>query len=210
MAPSLARKLALPVFALLLPVLLLSIGYISYHNLLQGVVAQALRDEEQPADAIVIFGAAIGAGGEPGTILKSRINQGFALWKKGLARSFIATGGIGWGPPAEAVVIRRELIRLGVPAEAVHPETRSRTTREQAAFAADFAARAGWKRLLLVSDPLHMYRLKLLFADSGLSVYCAPGRSLRMGREGLERYLRMEVLKILAMKLFGDNGRTIF
>ena len=118
-----------------------------------------------------------------------------------MAGRLILTGGIGWGPPAESVVMKRELIRMGIPSGSIHLETKSSSTREQVAFATRLCRMRKWKTALLVSDPLHMYRLKLQFEGSGIRVFNSAARSLKPNLASLRRYLKMELIKTLAWLL---------
>ena len=198
----LLRRLYLPGLALLLPLLILYSGYLYYHSLITSILDEAVKDETGKADVIIVFGAAIAAGGRPSRVLQSRINRAFELYKKKMAQQFILTGGIGWGPPAESVVMKRELVRMGIPEQSIFLETRSRSTREQVTFAIRTCRSSGWKSALLVSDPFHIYRLKIQFQGSGIRVRNSAARSLPQNQTLFNRYLRMEVLKTLAWHLF--------
>ena len=60
------------------------------------VVVWGARDKAGPADAIVVLGAAQYAG-RPSPVLKARLDHGIDLWKRGLARRVVLTGGRGIG-----------------------------------------------------------------------------------------------------------------
>ncbi len=74
----------------------------------------------------------------------------------------------------EGAVIRRWLVRLGVPAEAVHPETEADNTWENAANVRRMLARAGIHRAILVTSAYHMPRSVAAFRAQGLEVVPAP------------------------------------
>lgn len=192
--------------AILLPLLAILGALVFYHTLLGSIVGQAGQDEARKSDAIIIFGAAITSRGRPSEVLRARIMQGLTLYRKGYAANFILTGGVGWGPPAESVVMRKILTKEGVPAENISLETRSRSTLEQVRFAARTMQRRGWKRALLVSDPLHMFRLKLFFSESGLRVFAAPTRTIRYSKRRRHAYAQLELLKLIAYYLLPRQG----
>ena len=58
---------------------------------------QAGRDEAQPADAIVVFGAAEYAG-RPSPVYRARLDHAYTLFQRGLAPLIITTGGHGGDP----------------------------------------------------------------------------------------------------------------
>ena len=53
---------------------------------------QGTLDEERPADAIVVLGAAQFSG-QPGGVFEARLQHAVDLWKEGLAPYLIVTGG---------------------------------------------------------------------------------------------------------------------
>jgi uncharacterized SAM-binding protein YcdF (DUF218 family) len=168
-------------------------------------IAQAAAlDERARADAIVIFGAATADQGQPGTILRSRINHALLLSREGYADAFILTGGIGWGPPAESVVMKRILSENGIQDSQIFFETQSSTTREQVEFAAEIAQKNSWKRLLIVSDPYHMYRSSRYFSATGLELLLSPARDVQFNEQESEGYVRAEILKLIAWDFWGS------
>jgi uncharacterized SAM-binding protein YcdF (DUF218 family) len=170
----------------------------------KAITRAALMDERAPADAIVIFGAATAGSGQPGTILRSRINHALALHREERAASFILTGGIGWGPPAESVVMKRVLAENGISDTNIFFETQSSTTREQVEFAAEIAQKNNWTRLLIVSDPYHLYRISRYFADTGLTLLLSPATEVKFNAEESKQYIRAEILKLIAWDFLGS------
>ena len=167
------------------------------------IAKAALLDERADADAIVIFGAATADRGQPGTILRSRINHALTLYREGRAGNFILTGGIGWGPPAESVVMKRILSENGISDTKIFFETQSNTTREQVEFAVNIARENAWTRLLIVSDPYHLYRISRYFAGTGLTLLLTPSTEVQFNDEESGEYIRAEILKLIAWNFFG-------
>src|ERR1700685_3709093 len=58
---------------------------------------ESLIDEAQPADAIMVLGAAEYRG-KPSPVLEARLNHALFLYLKGLAPRIITTGGAGGDP----------------------------------------------------------------------------------------------------------------
>src|SRR3989442_11218353 len=74
----------------------------------------AVRDEAQPADAIVVLGAAQ-YNGRPSPVLKARLDHAYDLYKRGLAHAIITTGSYGPDPNfSEAQVSTKYLVQRGV------------------------------------------------------------------------------------------------
>ena len=69
---------------------------------------------------------------------------------------------------------RRFAIELGVPADRIYLADGSSNTIEDAASTAQVMADQGWRKAILVSHPLHLYRARWLFRRIGLDVVTSP------------------------------------
>jgi len=87
---------------------------------------------------------------------------------------------------SEAVVSRRWAMRHGVPRDAILVETTGMTTRESMRAVAALMKASGLKSALLVSDPFHMLRLKLLARQMGVKGYTSPTESSPISRNPAE------------------------
>ena len=132
------------------------------------------EDHARPADAIVVLGARVNADGTPGSDLTSRTYHAVDLWERGLAPYIICTGGFRNEPLSAASVCRRFAISLGVPADRVFPADGSTNTIEDAAVTQQVMASHGWKKAVLVSHPLHLFRARWLFHRNGIDAVTSP------------------------------------
>lgn len=82
------------------------------------------------------------------------------------------------GEPAEpsAVTMRDELVRLGVPADRITLESRSRNTRENAVFVAPILKALAIDRVVLVTSGSHMPRALGAFRAAGIDAIPAIAR----------------------------------
>ena len=126
------------------------------------------------ADAIVVLGARVNADGSPGSDLTSRTYHAVDLWLAGYAPHIICTGGFKNERLSAAAVCRRFAIELGVPADRIYLADGSSNTIEDAAATAQVMADQGWRKAILVSHPLHLYRARWLFRRVGLDVVTSP------------------------------------
>src|SRR5688572_4382351 len=141
------------------------------------VVGWGARDRARPADAIVVLGAAQYAG-RPSPVLKARLDHAIGLYRRGLARRLIVTGGTGEGDTtSEAAVSRRYAVRRGVPAPAILLEDEGRTTSESMQGVSRLMREHGLHKAILVSDPFHMLRLDILARQEGVVAYTSPTRT---------------------------------
>jgi uncharacterized SAM-binding protein YcdF (DUF218 family) len=162
------------------------------------------RDEARAADAIVVLGAAQ-YDGRPSPVLKARLDHAIALYQRGLAPSMIMTGGIGPGDTvSEAMVGKRYAVHAGVPADAILTEEEGLTSLQSMRAVSRLMAGHGMKRAVLVSDPFHMLRLKLLSRRVGIEGYTSPTPSSPISRSrAQERRFLLRESVILPLVLWG-------
>lgn len=140
------------------------------------------RDEARRADAIVVLGAAQ-YDGRPSPVLRARLDHAIALYENGVARKIIMTGGVGPGDTvSEAVVGRRYAERKGVPAGDILTERRGLSSLESMEAVAALMRAREMESAVLVSDPFHMLRVKLLAARVGIRGYTSPTRTSPISR----------------------------
>jgi len=146
-----------------------SIAYVSVR-----IERQSTLDEAQPADVILVLGAAEYRG-RPSQVLRARLDHALDLYRRQLSPRILTTGGAGGDPVfTEGGVGRSYLIGHGVPAEAIIVETEGETTVESTAMAGEIMRRMGLGSVIVVSDGYHIYRVKRMLQFRGLSVYGSP------------------------------------
>jgi uncharacterized SAM-binding protein YcdF (DUF218 family) len=161
------------------------------------VLTWSSRDEARPAQAIVVLGAAQYAG-KPSPVLRARLDHALNLWNRHLASLLILTGGTGSGDTtSEAAVGRNYARKHGVPDSAILVENEGRTTSESMRAVAGMLEVRGLQSALLVSDPFHMLRLRILARRFGFTPYTSPTRTspISPNREERWKYIFSESLK---------------
>ena len=124
-----------------------------------------LEPAEGEADAIIILGATVLAGGEPSGSLRARVEAGAALFHAGRAPLVVTTGAHHRQPPGEAVVARRLLLAAGVPEAAIRLEEKSRNTHGNLLFARGLLPEA--VRVFVVTEPFHLGRSLVIARNVG-------------------------------------------
>jgi uncharacterized SAM-binding protein YcdF (DUF218 family) len=168
------------------------------------VLIWSYRDEARPAQAIVVLGAAQYAG-KPSPVLKARLDHALDLWNRHLATLLILTGGTGSGDTtSEAAVGRSYARKHGVPDSAILVESEGRTTSASMKAVAGMLEVRGLQSALLVSDPFHMLRLRILARRFGFTPYTSPTQTspISPNREERWKYIFSESLKAPLAFLF--------
>ena len=165
------------------------VGY--YLVSLYQVWSTGRSDQARPVDAIVVMGAAQ-YDGDPSPQLAARLDHVAELWPQGLAPLVVVTGGNQPGDRfTEAEASANYLVGRGVPADAIVQETSGHDTYESLQGAADLLAERGASRVLIVTDPYHSLRSRLIAEDVGLTAYVSPTpTSVVTGGESLGRELK--------------------
>jgi uncharacterized SAM-binding protein YcdF (DUF218 family) len=138
------------------------------------VLIWGARDRARTSDAIVVLGAAQYVG-RPSPVLRARLDHAIDLWQRGLAPTLIFTGGTGAGDTtSEAAVSRVYALRHGVPDTAILTENEGKTTRQSLAAVSSMMRARDMRSAILVSDPFHMLRLRILSGQYGVDAYTSP------------------------------------
>lgn len=157
--------------------LLFALGWFAWLYLKIG--ATAGEDQARPADAIAVFGAAE-YGGRPSPVLHARLDHAVELYREQIAPLVITLGGgsnLDKGM-TEGGVGRDYLLANGVPYERIVAETQSVDTEQQVKSLAEIARQRNLHSIVVVSDGTHLFRVRKLCQDAGLTVYTSPRESL--------------------------------
>ena len=196
MKPSAKAKRALTIVRRILTILVVT-TFALWLISAAAVMVWSSRDEARPASAIVVLGAAQYAG-KPSPVLRARLDHALDLWHKQLGQLLILTGGTGErDTTSEAAVGRTYAIKHGVPDTVILMETEGRTTSESMRAVAGMLEARGLQSALLVSDPFHMLRLRILARRFGFIPYTSPTRTspIEPNREQRWKYIFSESIK---------------
>lgn len=132
------------------------------------------KDQTQKADAAIVLGTAVW-GDEPSPVFKERIRHGIWLYEKQYVDFLIFTGGKAEGQKySEAEVARKFAIENGVPENKIFAEEKSTITDENLLFSKPILEKEHFKKVLLVSDPLHMKRAMTMAVNQNINAYSSP------------------------------------
>lgn len=154
-------------------------GYATYR-----IWEQGSRDEQRPAGAIVVMGAAQ-YDGRPSPVFAARLDHAVSLYLAGLAPYLVVTGGKQAGDrTTEAETARAYAIARGVPESAILMEDGGRTTLESIRAVARIFEEKGIDDAVFVSDPTHMLRVLRMAEDEGIRAWGSPTRTSPVELDG--------------------------
>ena len=164
-------------------------------------------DQARAVDAIVVLGVAQ-YDGRPSPQLQARLDHALALWQEGLSPLVITTGGNQPGDRfTEAETSANYLIKgsliSAVPTESIVQENSGSTTRESLIGVRDIMQSRGLHSVLIVTDPYHSLRSRLIAQDLDLVAYVSPTRTSPLrGASAVSRHVR-EALGVAVAHLIG-------
>ena len=164
-------------------------------------------DQARSVDAIVVLGVAQ-YDGRPSPQLRARLDHALALWQEGLSPLVITTGGNQPGDrfteaETSANYLMEGLLGVAVPAESIVQENSGSTTRESLIAVRNIMQDRGLHSVLIVTDPYHSLRSRLIAQDLGLVAYISPTRTSPLrGASAVSRHVR-EALGVAVAHLIG-------
>ena len=163
-------------------------------------------DQARAVDAIVVLGVAQ-YDGRPSPQLQARLDHALALLLEGASPLVITTGGNQPGDRfTEAETSANYLIKgLGIDYQAVEilQENSGTTTRESLIGVRDIMQSRGLHSVLIVTDPYHSLRSRLIAQDLDLVAYVSPTRTSPLrGASAVSRHVR-EALGVAVAHLIG-------
>lgn len=163
-------------------------------------------DEVEPRETALVLGAKIRAPGEPTALLADRLDTAAELLRRGKVERLLLSGDGSAGRPDEVEAMRRYLMSLGVPEEALVLDRESPRTLASFVRARDvFGERAP----IVVTNPFHLPRALFLAKRVGLEALGVPAparRPLSM-RKRLLNFGRERIAQLRAL-WDAARGRT--
>lgn len=136
-------------------------------------------DYRRPADAVVVFGARAYQDGRLSDALQDRIRTACELYRAGLAKRLVLSGGRGDGPITEAEAMRHYALTHGVRAEDIFIDNLGVNTEATVRNTTPLFQQWHAHRVLAVSHFYHLPRVKLAYQRAGVEVCTVPARQGR-------------------------------
>ena len=161
------------------------------------------RHDSTRVQAIVVLGAAQ-YNGVPSPDLQARLAHALSLYQDGLAPIIVVTGGREPGDPyTEAEASANWLAARGVRQSVILREVDGRDTWESLDATAAFLHDRGIKTVLLVSDPYHEERVKLIAQEVGLVPHLSSTTTSPIRGLAVVPYYAKETLEVSVGRVVG-------
>lgn len=143
------------------------------------VVGFGKTDYRRPAETAVVFGARAYADGRPSDALADRVHTACQLYRDGLVRRLVFSGGPGDGAVHETESMRRLAMRLGVPETSI---LRDESGLSTAATVRNTRSLLSSGSTIAVSEFYHLPRIKLTYQLAGIDVRTVPAQPAHWAR----------------------------
>jgi len=131
-------------------------------------------DYRRPADAVVVFGAGVYASGKMSNALEDRIRTGCEIYRAGLTKRLVLSGGRGDGAITEATAMRSYALAHGVRAEDIVVDDKGMNTEGTVQDTVPLLRQWDARCVLAVSHFYHLPRIKLAYQRAGMDVFTVP------------------------------------
>ncbi|RSN26396.1 hypothetical protein DMC63_00720 [Streptomyces sp. WAC 05977] len=172
----------------------------------------AREDVRDRADVIVVLGAAQ-YNGRPSEIFQARLAKAKTLYDQGVAKVIVTAGGKKADDNyTEAHAGAQWLRKRGVPTSATLPVGEGSDTLRSLRAVAEQVQKRGWKTAVLVSDPWHSFRARVMADDLGLETWTSPTHRgpIVQTRETQARYIVRETGALLYYRLTKSPADSLF
>ena len=135
-----------------------------------------VADPVTNADTMVVLGGGVGETGRPGQGYEERVKYAAELYHSGYTHTIIFSSGFVYAFK-EPDVMKALAISLGVKPEDIILEKNAKNTYENVKYSLAIAKDSGYKRIIFISSPYHMLRLKLVAEnnnDAGNKIIFCP------------------------------------
>jgi vancomycin permeability regulator SanA len=133
------------------------------------IVIDGLNDDVQPSDAAIVLGSRVMPDGRPSVRLQARLDKAAALYRDGMFKLVIVSGGTGVEGFSEARVMADYLAaKRGVPRTAIVLDEHGDTTEATARNSAAIMKARGLASALVVTQYFHITRSRYALRRAGI------------------------------------------
>ncbi|ORX23111.1 hypothetical protein BVF91_08715 [Thermoanaerobacterium sp. PSU-2] len=133
------------------------------------VITFAYNAKPVKSDAIIVLGCAV-YGKNPSPFFKERLNEAIKLYKEGLGKYIIVSGGKGPGEDiSEAEAGKEYLLKNGITDNVVLMDDGSYSTLQNLENSKKIMDRKSLKKAIIVSNKFHLKRASMIAKEAGIN-----------------------------------------
>jgi DUF218 domain. len=133
------------------------------------VITFAYNAKPVKSDAIIVLGCAV-YGENPSPFFKERLNEAIKLYKDGLGKYIIVSGGKGPGEDiSEAEAGKEYLLKNGIPDNTILKDDKSYSTLQNLENSKKIMDEKSLKTAIIVSNKFHLKRASIIAKEAGIN-----------------------------------------
>ena len=140
-------------------------------------------DYRRHADVAVVLGARVYADGHLSDALADRVRTACQLYRSGLVKKLLFSGGPGEGAVHETEGMKRMALQLGVESRDILVDEGGLNTQATVKDTEAICSRLHYSRILVVSHFYHLPRIKLAYQRDGWDVFTVPAKETYLLRQ---------------------------
>lgn len=138
------------------------------------LLADGLWDKVGRCDVAIVLGSKVELDGRPSARLAARLDKAVELYRAGMFRAVIVSGGLGKEGYDEATIMRAYLVAHAIPVAAILVDSAGVDTAATARNSAALMKSHGFSSALVVTQYFHITRCKLALRANGvMALYSA-------------------------------------
>lgn len=135
------------------------------------ILVDGLKDDTQASDVGIVLGSQVLPPGKPSRRLQARLDKTIELYKGGVYKHVIVSGGIGKEGFSEARVMADYLVDFGaIPREAILLDEMGNTTKDTALNSSALMTRKGFESAVVITQYFHISRSKYALRQAGIKI----------------------------------------
>lgn len=207
----------MPVLGAILALSVVSLFLVSWFPLFDNRMRDMVRSDPlagREVDAVVVLSGYLTPEGRIGNEALSRLLAGLSLRQSLPARNLVLTSirRVLRGDTLSSERDQRALVARLDPEAVLHVVGPVHDTHDEAVATSGLVRRSGWKRIAVVTSPLHTRRACAVFESQGLEVVCRPSDSrefslnLRRAPEDRLEAFREWLYEMVATRVYRSRG----
>jgi vancomycin permeability regulator SanA len=134
-----------------------------------GIISIAgLSDNIDRSDVAVVLGNTVDLNGKPSARLQARLDKTIELYRQGIFKNTIVSGGVGKEGFDEAVVMKQYLVAHGLPSAGIFVDSKGDNTYLTSKRTAELMTEHQWQSAIAISQYFHLPRTKLALQRFGV------------------------------------------
>lgn len=157
---------------------------------------------------LIVLGYPADENGNPGPILKTRLDKAIELYKNGVAGKIIVTGAAVDNEFVESEVMAVYLVRNGILHEDIFVESSARNTYENALMVSRIMQQKGYIHAVVVTSSFHRLRAEKFFSRHIKNVTIAPApfpKDFPLGKRVLYEVKEYIIIALFNMGLLNSR-----